>query len=151
MKKTVVMLTVVMLVSLMFTGFALANNTPEGGNPEVIDHGEEDYVGRDMELEKGEMGITAVPGELDEVEEGFVGEGQEPADGEARIISTDADVPEADEDYVGKGMELEEGEMGIVSVDGLEAEEASGNLPLYGGLAVVGGALALFVYRKKIA
>ncbi|MCW3491005.1 hypothetical protein [Dethiobacter alkaliphilus] len=97
MKKTVVMLTVVMLVSLMFTGFALANDAPE------------------------------------------------------RPVS-DVEAPDpGEEDYVGKDMELGEGEMGIVSVDGLEAEEASGNLPLYGGLAVVGGALALFVYRKKIA
>ena len=144
MKRTVVLLVLVLALSVLFAGVAVAGES-EGikdldeardsvseeapGEKNENQEAQEDYVGKDMELEEGEMGITAVEGDA-EVRD-------EPAS--------------SDEDYVGKYMELEEGEVGIISID--EGESSPGekegvNYLLYGGILGLSG--ISFVAFKKV-
>lgn len=138
MKKTAILIVMLMLLSLVLAGVAAANEAPattvepgyevplaEKTESGVIEEGpsEEDYVGKDMELKEGEMGITSVQENTEAVEE----------------------------DYVGKGVELKEGQMGITSVATEDGEKASSKLPLYGGILVLAGALSFFAYKKVLA
>jgi hypothetical protein len=130
----------VLMLSLLFAGIVAAE---EPVRTEV----EEDYVGKDLELEAAEAGITAVPEEEIEAladEEDYVGKGVELEEGEFGITSVSEDIGE--DDYVGKDMDLAEGEVGIISYTG-DGEEAESKLPLYGGIlaAIV---LAFVAFRK---
>ncbi len=75
MKKTVFLVITVMLITLAFAGVAAANDV-------------EDYVGKDMELAEGEMGIVSI--EIDE-DVDYVGKDMELAEGEMGIISIGTD------------------------------------------------------------
>ena len=99
MKKLfVILLALTLLLSMSALAMAADPDT-------AVSSEDEDYVGKDVELAEGEMGITALP---------------EPADADAEIIEMEpikAEVAE-DEDFVGRDMVLEEGEAGITSVVG---------------------------------
>ncbi len=133
MKRTAFLVITVMLLTLAFAGVAAANNAPV-----------EDYVGKDMVLAEGEMGIVSI--EIDE-DEDYVGKDMELAEGEMGIVSIEIGE---DEDYVGKDMELAEGEAGITSIDADEEDEKS-SLPLYGGIGFLAVGLFFFTYKKVIA
>jgi hypothetical protein len=122
MKKTVILVIAAMLLTLAFAGVATANAVSDG-----------DYVGKDMELAEGEMGIVSI-------DEDYVGKDMELAEGEMGIVSID-------EDYVGKDMELGEGEAGIISID-LDEEDEKTNFPLYGGIGFLAVGLFIFTYKK---
>jgi DNA-binding cell septation regulator SpoVG len=143
MKKTVILVITVMLLTLVFAGVAAANAVSDGdyvGKDMELAEGEmgivsidEDYVGKDMELAEGEMGIVSI-------DEDYVGKDMELAEGEMGIVSID-------EDYVGKDMELAEGEAGIISID-LDEEDEKTNFPLYGGIGFLTLGLFFFTYKK---
>ncbi len=164
MKKIVFLLVTVLVLSLTIGGIALAGDknaegistVEEGVSPsnqgsgEVAEGSDEDYVGKDLELEEGQMGIVSIE-DVDAVEE---------PDLDVETISLELDdadraVSSDGEDYVGKDLVLKEGEVGIVSIDesALESapvEEHKNNLPIYGGILLIIAAGLSFVVFKKV-
>jgi hypothetical protein len=142
MKKRVLVLVLALALSLMMAGIAAAEEPDTPVSTEISEEDnanividleddkavaeepvvEEDYVGKDMELKDGEMGITAVS---EEAEEDYVGKDMELKDGEVGITS--------------------------VAYETAMPESKQSNLPLYGGilagLVALGGG---FMAYKKI-
>ncbi len=125
MKKSLMMVSI-LVVLLMFSASVCAASN------------DIDYVGKDMELEEGEMGIVSVGDDQD-----YVGKDMDLKDGEAGIISI-----EDPNDYVGRDLELEEGECGIISIDD---EDSNRNFIPYalGGAFLVLTASGVAVVRMK--
>ena len=95
----------------------------------------EDYVGRDLDLKDGEMGIVSVGDDID-----YVGKDLDLKDGEMGIVSVGDDI-----DYVGRDLDLKDGEAGIISIE--DGDDEEGTSPyVYGGavlLVAAAGGVAL--------
>ena len=130
MKKGLVMITMMVVLLLFSANLCAASN-------------DIDYVGKDMDLKEGEMGIVSVGDDDD-----YVGKDMDLKEGEAGIISIEDPT-----DYVGKDLELEEGECGIISIDEGDADGSSrGFIPyVYGGAFLMLAASGIVVLRMKKA
>jgi hypothetical protein len=148
MKKMFSVVIVIVMLSLLLTGIAAANEAPD--TP----------VSREAEVTTGETNnaVREEPiGEEPSAEEDYVGKDIELRDGEMGITS----VEESEEEYVGKDLELKEGEVGIVSLPAGSAEDLArqsgiaeeepvkSNFPLYGGI-LAAAAVAFIVYKKVL-
>ncbi len=161
MKKIFFLLVTVLVLSLTIGGIALAGDenaegistVEEGVSPsnqgsgEVAEGNDEDYVGKDLELEEGQMGIVSINNvEEPAIEVEPISLEQDDAD---RAVSSDG------EDYVGKDLVLKEGEVGIVSIDESAMESAllkdpKNNLPIYGGILLLVAGLSFVVFKKVV-
>lgn len=110
MKKLfVILLALTLLLSMSALAMAADPDAP-------VSSEDEDYVGKDMELAEGGMGITALP-EPAAVEEVL------------EMQPYKAEISE-DQDFVGRDMVLEEGEAGITAVVGDDIEIGDGEFKI---------------------
>jgi hypothetical protein len=136
MKKMFSIVIVVLMLSLLLSGVAAANEAPDnpvsreaevtGETNDAVKEepsSDEDYVGKDIVLRDGEMGITS--------------------------------VEESDEEYVGKDLVLKDGEVGIISLPAGSQEQTGApvksNLPLYAGFLAVAIVAAFITFKKVLA